>query len=574
MLEAVGKMRQSYLPRLTDCTTIGQHSNAPYVHRMIAIDEISLEIDVQLARINPELAREAGETTLAYLTRVREKMPSLPVPLTHRIAYMYEAARFRPQKFELQHLMELRSLLNQFVKIIADAPAVDAATPASPQKGILHHLGQKALSSKKRQSKFGGSDAAVGLAQETAMSVAGVRDPIRNRQYYEERFGLQPKQPVISGGSPSSGNQSAAAVPLRPSGFHQNDHSEGHLTTTAAPSFLPPTTSSQQPLTRIAITPPVPAPASSGGAAKDLGSLVKNTWDDLKELLGFVPTCLNGGTREPGTTCRCPKLFEGALCDKKICLNGGKLEKAKYGPVSWDCKCPTPQYIEGTHCETVKCANNAPLRTESNGSWWCDCSGSTFYSGRFCEEFTAPYAVFAVPLACLLLFALCIAVCQMDLCPRRRRPSRHSRNGIESGASHPPPRSRRRTPAGAPSRNRGTQSTAQRATVTQELLIAEDRALCRRGVAYPQGIVAPYVIRLDTIPHFNPHMIGGVEPMPPAKPMDPPPSYEQAVSAPPAPQPPSYTETADQRGPPPPPPPPPPPQQPPPPNRLPPPPPS
>ncbi|VDL69326.1 unnamed protein product [Nippostrongylus brasiliensis] len=235
MLEAVGKMRQSYLPRLTDCTTIGQRvvgfcalcaarsegvakyiapellaagtstdSNAPYVHRMIAIDEISLEIarlllsgrcpfifkgypfdsrsfresfsffnnvekgtifhlrtsldDVQLARINPELAREAGETTLAYLTRVREKMPSLPVPLTHRIAYMYEAARFRPQKFELQHLMELRSLLNQFVKIIADAPAVDAATPASPQKGILHHLGQKALSSKKRQSKFGGSD--------------------------------------------------------------------------------------------------------------------------------------------------------------------------------------------------------------------------------------------------------------------------------------------------------------------------------------------------------------------------------------------------------------------------------
>lgn len=53
--------------------------------------------DSQLARIDPELARQAGESTLAYLTRVRKKMPSLPVPLTHRIAYMHEAARFRPQ---------------------------------------------------------------------------------------------------------------------------------------------------------------------------------------------------------------------------------------------------------------------------------------------------------------------------------------------------------------------------------------------------------------------------------------------------------------------------------------------
>lgn len=157
-LEAVGTMRKSYLPRLTDCTTIRQHSNAPYYHRMIAVDEISLEIDVQLARINPLLARNAGESTLMYLTRVRQKMPSLPVPLIHRIAYMHEAARFRPQKFELKHLMELRSLLNQFVKIIADAPVVDAPTPATPAKGILHHLGQKALANKKRRSKFGGSD--------------------------------------------------------------------------------------------------------------------------------------------------------------------------------------------------------------------------------------------------------------------------------------------------------------------------------------------------------------------------------------------------------------------------------
>ncbi|XGW23886.1 hypothetical protein V3C99_005809 [Haemonchus contortus] len=407
------------------------------------------------------------------------------------------------------------------------------------------------------------------------MSLAGVRDPYRNRQYYEDRYDLSSGQSVISASAAATtaANHSAGVlVPLKASNSvdKKSLSNSAQAGAPAAAGVLFPTTSSP---TRITVTPAPAAVAGSG--AGELGRLMKTTWDDIKELLGFIPTCHNGGTRTPGATCRCPKLFEGALCDKKICLNGGKLERAKYGPVSWDCKCPTPQYIEGTHCETVRCANNAPLRTETNGSWWCDCSGSTFYSGRFCEEFSAPYAIFAVPLACLLLFALCIAVCQMDLCPRRRRTSRHFRHSAETGQAHVPPRTRRRTPAGAQSRPRPGQ-VPQRATVTQELLIAEDRAMCRRGMAYPQGIVAPYVIRLDTIPHFNPHMIGGVEPIPPAKPMDPPPSYEQAVSAPPVPQPPSYTESANECGPPqtPAPPPPLPPVQPPPPNRLPPPPPS
>uniref|UniRef100_A0A0K0DAW5 EGF-like domain-containing protein n=1 Tax=Angiostrongylus cantonensis TaxID=6313 RepID=A0A0K0DAW5_ANGCA len=233
---------------------------------------------------------------------------------------------------------------------------------------------------------------------------------------------------------------------------------------------------------------------------------MKTALNDIKELLGFVPPCHNGGTRKVGAACECPKLFEGTLCEKRICLNGGKLEKAKYGPVSWACKCPTPQYIEGAHCETVRCGNNAHLRTEANGSWWCDCSDRMFYSGRFCEEFTAPYAVFAIPLACLLLFALCIAVCQMDLCPRRRRSSRHRLSDSAQGNSVS--RSRRRTAARTQTRPRGHPAAGQRTAVTQELLITEDRGLCRRGVAYPQGIVSPYVIRLDTIPHFNPHMIG------------------------------------------------------------------
>ncbi|CAJ0595622.1 unnamed protein product [Cylicocyclus nassatus] len=386
------------------------------------------------------------------------------------------------------------------------------------------------------------------------MSLDEPRDPQRNRQYYEDRHLLPSKQTTVTFG-PIANETNRTTTPAVPPPSPRHPKSEAVAVPQTATPPAEPTTSARTTPRIVTTHAPPPGRGSAGGVgAADLGRLVKTTWNDLKELLGFVPNCMNGGTRTGGTTCRCPKLFEGALCDKRICLNGGKLERAKYGPVSWDCKCPTPQYIEGAHCETVRCANNAVLRTEPNGSWWCDCSDSIFYSGRFCEEFSAPYAVFAVPLACLLLFALCIAVCQMDLCPRRRRIPRHTRRSADSGQPHITSRSRRRAAAGVPPRSRAAPSTAQRAAVTQELLIAEDRAMCRRGVAYPQGIVAPYVIRLDTIPHFNPNMIGGVDPLSPAKPLEPPPSYEQAVSAPPVPQPPSYTETADERVVPPPPP--------------------
>lgn len=34
-----------------------------------------------------------------------------------------------------------------------------------------------------------------------------------------------------------------------------------------------------------------------------------------------------------------------------------------------------------------------------------------------------------------------------------------------------------------------------------------------RGEAYREGIVPPFVVRLDTIPHFNPNMIGKISAM-------------------------------------------------------------
>lgn len=84
---------------------------------MIAVDEVTLEIDGQLNRIEGAVQRQAGESTYSYLKRIREKVPSIPLNLVHRIAFLQESARFRPEKFDVEQVMELRSLLNQFLRM-------------------------------------------------------------------------------------------------------------------------------------------------------------------------------------------------------------------------------------------------------------------------------------------------------------------------------------------------------------------------------------------------------------------------------------------------------------------------
>ena len=65
--------------------------------------------------------------------------------------------------------------------------------------------------------------------------------------------------------------------------------------------------------------------------------------------------------------------------------------------------------------------------------------------------------------------------------------------------------------------------------------------------AYAPDVVAPYVIRLDTIPTFNPNMIGGVEPEADSNKLDPPPTYEQALRhAAALPRPPRYTRNENE----------------------------
>uniref|UniRef100_A0A1I7WYE4 EGF-like domain-containing protein n=1 Tax=Heterorhabditis bacteriophora TaxID=37862 RepID=A0A1I7WYE4_HETBA len=321
------------------------------------------------------------------------------------------------------------------------------------------------------------------------MNLAGPRSSERNSQYYKDLLNLEGIS--IEKIHYRNSISSTTILPFF-------NISSGKQTSKEVPATIP-SISSPTPLTTFITSSPsssavlLPSRKSNLDSGPDLGRLVKTTWNDIKELLGFMPNCVNGGTRQTGGACRCPKLFEAIytvlhfLCCKIISN-----------------RCPTPLYIEGAHCENIQCANNAPLRKEANGSWWCDCSDKMFYDGKFCENFSAPYAVFAVPVICFLLFILLIAVCQMDFCPRRRHSPRRSRYNSQTTNGQ----TRRRIITSE--RVRGAQIAANGAetnAVTQELLIAEERGYYGRSTAYPPGIVAPYVIRLDTIPTFNPHMI-------------------------------------------------------------------
>ncbi|GMT29110.1 hypothetical protein PFISCL1PPCAC_20407 [Pristionchus fissidentatus] len=147
-LEIVRTIREGNAPKLTDCTTISEHSNAPYLHRMIAVDEVSHEIESQMERISIDYKRKPGETTLQYLMRLRGSYPSIPLTLIHRIAFLYECARYRYQKFDMVERMELKSLLSQFMKIVADSQVRAGG-------GRDETIGS---GKQRRRDRFGGSD--------------------------------------------------------------------------------------------------------------------------------------------------------------------------------------------------------------------------------------------------------------------------------------------------------------------------------------------------------------------------------------------------------------------------------
>ncbi|CAJ0950217.1 unnamed protein product, partial [Mesorhabditis belari] len=284
--------------------------------------------------------------------------------------------------------------------------------------------------------------------------------------------------------------------------------------------------------------PPNKPDLNSGGLHIDFKGMLDSTIDSAKDLFGDMfglnAECLNGGKRISGNKCECTYGYRGSRCEEITCENNGirrRVERQK--PPQFVCSCPHPEYITGKHCEKVVCLNN--------GSWsvqeqMCICDEQWYY-GKFCEgkRTHLPFLI-GIPLVIIAFILLMCYLCKKDWCPRQPRRGRHGmyRNG--EAQSRRRPISTNRTPR-----------TRAHATgiLVQEHLLGEERGAPMRSPAYPPGIVPPFVIRLDTIPTFNPGMVGGVDPagagmtaLELIKEIEPPPSYDQAMAVP---RPPAYT---------------------------------
>lgn len=229
------------------------------------------------------------------------------------------------------------------------------------------------------------------------------------------------------------------------------------------------------------------------------------TVHDTASYLGFGLKCLNGGHKTEDGTCICAKYFKGKECETKICINGGKLERVTVPIVSHVCKCQHPTNIAGTHCEKIRCDNGAPLKHHTNGTWSCDCTSSRFYGGTFCEKFilSSGWLMLLIGVGVFLILAF---ICSSNWFSRKRDHRRYnlSNRCPAQVVNHPRAAATSRDVSG---RRVASHHRAARSSSADDL-ISSERGAHRRTAAYPEGLTQQYVVRLDTIPTFNPAMIG------------------------------------------------------------------
>jgi hypothetical protein len=251
----------------------------------------------------------------------------------------------------------------------------------------------------------------------------------------------------------------------------------------------------------------------------EFGEIVSAVWGKVKGMIGFTPDCLNGGTKRLGGKCFCPEYFLGEHCEKRQCLNNGTLQRVLTIPPEEICKCTNPLYITGKHCETIHCQNGG--RPLSNGT--CKCIDN-WYTGQFCEYYAASwFAVLGIPLICIAVIALCCVICRLDFCPKRTPPPSYREN--------------RRRNRGLPDTRRHhnhrhpySHDDPQTLMIHENLLNDHCQQHFRRlpTASHSSG----QIVRLEHIPVYNPNLTS--LPTDEYKPLEPPPSYEQAVSTCPA----------------------------------------
>ena len=79
-------------------------------------------------------------------------------------------------------------------------------------------------------------------------------------------------------------------------------------------------------------------------------------------------------------------------------------------PVLNKCQCDEPRYITGAFCEKIECRNSGePVEGEGR----CKCL-ENWYTGRFCEQYTAPWLYIFIAIGILLLlFVIFCVLCRL-----------------------------------------------------------------------------------------------------------------------------------------------------------------
>eukprot|EP00080_Pristionchus_pacificus_P006881 PDM66901.1 hypothetical protein PRIPAC_48318 [Pristionchus pacificus] len=250
------------------------------------------------------------------------------------------------------------------------------------------------------------------------------------------------------------------------------------------------------------------------GGKTALNDVAKSFTQFIDDMKPTKLECLNGGVLSRNEKeCECKMTWTGKRCETMVCFNGGKVieigpEKAKV------CRCYPEEFISGPHCDTITCQNGGMALADASG---CDCN--TIYTGKFCESnIFITNAHIGIPALVLFIFLCCCFLCRMDLCPRRPPPSSSTRNASHTRRGHSA--DRRRQPQGG--------FRHEQPPLLQPQFPMTAAVAAAAGGSGGGG--GAYVIRLDTIPTFNPQMIGGV-PIEEGKILEPPPPYDEALNA-------------------------------------------
>uniref|UniRef100_A0A0N5BAE5 EGF-like domain-containing protein n=1 Tax=Strongyloides papillosus TaxID=174720 RepID=A0A0N5BAE5_STREA len=161
-----------------------------------------------------------------------------------------------------------------------------------------------------------------------------------------------------------------------------------------------------------------------------IGNLFSAFGKGIGKFIGFEKDCKNKGYKDGTGRCVCPPFHFGSYCEQVNCANGGKLfPPSKSNPRKLQCICPNPEFINGEFCQYIKCLNGG---TPVDGEGRCSCNNN-WYSGNFCENYSASWTiVFVIPIIILIIVTFLCAICRLDLCPKRNAYI-HESSAINSG---------------------------------------------------------------------------------------------------------------------------------------------